>query len=178
MLDLLFNITDWLRTTFLLDFAFWITETPLSLFMVENFWNVPLAQVVHIVSIAAAFASLLMLTLRVHGKAGMSLPVSDVASRYMPWIWWGLLGIVISGLLMITAEPIRNMVNSVFWIKMGILVVTVLITLGFQRSVRGKALAGGAAYVPSGSTKATGLLLVVLWLLIMLAGRWIAYVPV
>ena len=45
MFDLLFMMTDWLRNTFLLDFSFWITETPLSLFMVENFWNVPLGKV-------------------------------------------------------------------------------------------------------------------------------------
>lgn len=176
--DILFYITDWLRTTFLLDFAFWITETSLSLFMVENFWNVPLAQVVHITAIAAAFGSLLMLVLRVNEKAGTSVTVSDAVARYLPWVWYGLLGIVLSGLLMITAEPIRNMVNSVFWIKMALLLVTVAVTIGYQKSVAAKALAGGASYQASGGTRKTGVLIIVLWLFIMLAGRWIAYVPV
>ena len=74
MFDLLFAITDWLRTTALLDLSFWITETSISLWMVENFWNVPLAQVLHILSIAAAFGATLMLSLRVLGKAGMHQP--------------------------------------------------------------------------------------------------------
>lgn len=178
MLDLLFSITDWLRTTVLLDFAFWITETPLSLFMVENFWNVPLAQVIHIAGIGLAFGSLLMLTLRVYGKAGMSLSVAGNATRYLPWMWWSLLVIVLSGLLMITAEPIRNMVNAVFWIKMVVLLLAVALSLGFQTSVKTKALAAGDAYVASSGTRTTGLLLVVLWCFIMLCGRWIAYVPV
>jgi hypothetical protein len=93
-------------------------------------------------------------------------------------MWWSLLGILISGLLMITAEPIRNMVNAVFWIKMITLVVVMALTLVFQKSVRTKALAGGEAFVASSGTRTTGLLLVILWCFIMFCGRWIAYVPV
>ena len=178
MLDLLFNLTDWLRTTGLLDFSFWLTDTPLSLFMVENFWNVPLAQVIHLAAIGLAFSSLLMLTLRVYEKAGTTISVHANAARYLPWMWWSLLGILISGLLMITAEPIRNMINAVFWIKMITLVVVIALTLAFQKSVRAKALAGGEAFVASSGTRTTGLLLVFLWCFIMFCGRWIAYVPV
>lgn len=178
MFDLLFGITDWLRTTALLDFAFWLMETPLSLFMVENFWMVPIAQVIHIIAIAVTFASLLMFTLRLRGTAGMSLSISDNADRYIPWLWWGLLGILLSGVLMATAEPIRNMVNAVFWIKMIAIVVAVLVTLGFQKSVKAKAIAGGAGYEATGGAKATGVFLIILWCFIMMCGRWIAYVPV
>jgi hypothetical protein len=178
MLELLFSLTDWLRTTALLDFAFWISDQSLSLFMVENFWNVPIAQVIHIAGIGLAFGSLLMLTLRVNEKAGMSLSVGANATRYLPWVWWSLLVIVISGLLMITAEPIRNMVNAVFWIKMVALLITVAITIAFQKSVKTKALAAGEGYVASSRVRTTGILLVVLWCFIMLCGRWIAYVPV
>ena len=178
MLEYLFQITDWLRTTVLLDFAFWISETSLSLFMVENFWNVPLAQVIHIAGIGIAFASLLMVALRVNEKAGMAQSVSANAARYLPWMWWSLLAIVCSGVLMIPAEPIRNLVNAVVWIKMLVLIVAVVLSLGFQKSVRTKALAAGETFVASSGTKTTGTLLVVLWCFIMLCGRWIAYVPV
>ncbi|MCL6250760.1 hypothetical protein M3P36_06840 [Altererythrobacter sp. KTW20L] len=162
----------------LLDFSFWLGDTSLSLFMVENFWNVPIAQVIHIAAIGIGFASLLMMTLRVYEKAGMTQPVSANAARYLPWMWWSLLVILLSGLLMITAEPIRNMVNAVFWIKMIALVGTILVTLRFQTSVKAKALAGGAGYVASSGTRTTGLALVILWCFIMFCGRWIAYVPV
>jgi hypothetical protein len=175
MFDLLFALTDWLRGTFLLDFAFWITETPLSLFMVENFWNVPLAQVVHILGIAATFGATLMLSLRVLGKAGTHQTLAAQADRYVRWTWWGLLVIVLSGILMITAEPIRNMVNAVFWIKMVALVIVTLLSLSFQKKVRVTALAGGDA---TGGMRSSAWVILVLWLVIILCGRWIAYVPV
>jgi len=178
MFDLLVSLTDWVRTTFLLDFAFWLTETPLSLFMVENFWNVPLAQVVHILAIAAAFGATLMLSLRVLGKAGTHQTLAAQADRYIRWTWWGLLLIVLSGILMITAEPIRNMVNAVFWIKMVALLLAVVLSLSFQKKVRAAGLAGGADAQVTGGMRSSAWVILVLWLLIILCGRWIAYVPV
>ena len=178
MFDFLFAVTEWLRTTALLDFAFWITETPLSLFMVENFWLVPGAQVVHILAIAAAFGATLMLTLRTMGASGTGATIEETSARYVPWIWWGLLVIVISGLLMLTAEPLRNMINAVFWFKMIFLVGTILITLGFQKRIRAAAAGAGVTWVAGGGTKTAAIAILVLWCLIMVCGRWIAYVPV
>lgn len=178
MFDLLFAITEWLRTTALLDFSFWLGETSLSLIMVENFWMVPIAQVIHLLAIAAAFGATLMLTLRINDLAGGTRTVAQVSARYVPWIWWGLLVIAISGVLMATAEPIRNMVNAVFWIKMILILIAIVITLAFQKSVKAKAEAAGPVWRASGATKATSILIVILWCLIMVCGRWIAYVPV
>lgn len=178
MFDLLFAITEWLRTTALLDFSFWLGETSLSLFMVENFWMVPIAQVIHLLAIAAAFGATLMLTLRINDLAGGTRTVAQVSARYVPWIWWGLLVIAISGVLMATAEPIRNMVNAVFWIKMILILIAIVVTLAFQKSVKSKAEAVGPVWRASGATKATSVLIVILWCLIMVCGRWIAYVPV
>jgi len=176
--DLLYNITDWMRGTFLLDWAFWMQETGFSLFMVENFWNVPIAQAIHILSIAAAFGATLMLVLRINGRAGAGLSMEQVSARFVPWIRWGLLVIIISGMTMIFAEPVRNMINAVFWIKMIVLVLMVLVSLKYVGSVRAKALTSGAAWQASGSAKSTGWFIIILWCLIMVCGRWIAYVPV
>ena len=176
--DLLFAITDWMRGTVLLDWAFAMQETGFSLFMVENFWNVPIAQAIHILSIGAAFGAVLMMVMRVNGRAGMALTVEQNAARFVPWIRWGLLVIVLSGLSMIMAEPVRNMINAVFWIKMIVLVVMVIVSLGYIKSVLATAQAAGSGFVASTGAKSTGWLIVVLWCLIMVCGRWIAYVPV
>ena len=176
--DLLYNITDWMRGTFLLDLAFWMQETGFSLFMVENFWNVPIAQAIHILSIGSAFGATLMMVLRINGRAGTAQSLEQVSARFVPWIWWGLLVITISGATMIFAEPVRNMINAVYWIKMILLIVMVAISLSFIGSVRAKARLSGVAWQASGGTKTVGWVVVLLWCLIMVCGRWIAYVPV
>jgi hypothetical protein len=175
--DFFYNITEWLRHTWLLDAAFWMEETSLSRVLVENFWGVPLAQVAHILSIAMAFGATLMLTLRTNGVVAGHQTVQQVEQRYVPWIWWSLVAIVISGILMLLAEPVRNMIQSVFWAKMLALLAMVAVSLAFQRSVLAQANAAGPGWVASGGTRALSWIVVLLWCVIMTGGRWIAYAP-
>ncbi|WP_338240790.1 hypothetical protein [Aurantiacibacter hainanensis] len=176
--DFFFGLTEWLRTTFLLETAFWIETTGLNRLLVENFWAVPIAQVLHILGIAAGFAASLMLTLRVNDLAGGARTVPQVSERYIPWIWWSLIWIVVSGFLMLWAEPVRNMINGVFWTKMILVLLTIAITIGFQNTARAQAHAAGPTWRASGGMRATSWIIVILWCLVMAGGRWIAYAPV
>ena len=172
--DLLYNFTEWLRTTQLVELALWISDTGLSMWIVTHFWAIPIIQVVHILAISASFASVLMINARMFGIAGSS-SMADTANRYIRVLWWSFLILVISGLGMIIAEPIRELINPIFWIKMGLVVVGVLVATWFHKGVL-KHVAGGRDIVAS--DKATGAFLVLLWCVIMLCGRWIAYAPV
>ncbi len=116
--DFFFNLTEWLRSTWLNGLALDIEDSGSNWFMVEWFWSVPLAQVLHILAISAGFGATLMLTLRVSGMAGQEQPLAQYSARFVPWIWWSLAVIVFSGLLMAWAEPVRNIVNAIFWTKM------------------------------------------------------------
>ena len=176
--DFFFALTEWLRETFLLDAAFWMQETGISHAMVLNFWAVPLAQVMHIIGIAAGFGATFMLTLRVNNLAGGSRTVPEVSARYIPWVWWALIAIIISGFLMLFAEPVRNMINGVFWVKMALVVVTILVTIAFQNTARAHAHAGGPEWNAGAGMRVTSWLIVILWCLVMVGGRWIAYAPV
>ncbi|GGD47458.1 hypothetical protein GRI62_08690 [Erythrobacter arachoides] len=176
--DFFFEWTEWLRNTFLLDWAFWMQETGISRVMVENFWGVPLAQVMHILSIALGFGATLMLTLRINDLAGGTRTVPQVSARYLPWIWWALVFIAVSGVLMLFAEPVRNMINAIFWFKMISLALLLAVTIIFQRGVRAQAHAGGPQWRANALVRTTSWVVVVLWCLVMVGGRWIAYAPV
>ena len=172
--ELLYNFTEWLRSTQLTELALWISDSSLTLWIVTHFWAIPIIQVIHILAIAASFASVLMINARMFGIAGSS-SMADTANRYIRVLWWSFLILVISGLGMIIAEPIRELINPIFWIKMGLVVVGVLVATWFHKGVL-KHVAGGRDIVAS--DKATGAFLVLLWCVIMLCGRWIAYAPV
>lgn len=172
--DLLFSFTEWLRSTQLTELALWISDSSLTLWIVERFWVLPIIQVVHILAIAASFASILMINARMFGIAGSS-SMADTANRYIRVLWWSLVVLLITGLLMIITEPIRELINPIFWIKMVLVVFGVLITIWFHKGVL-KHVAAGRDIVAT--DKATAAFLVVLWMVIMLCGRWIAYAPV
>ena len=172
--DLLYNFTEWLRSTQLTELALWISDSGLTLWIVSNFWILPVIQVLHILAIAASFASVLMINARMFGIAGSS-SLADTANRYIRVLWWALAVLVITGFLMIAGEPVRELINPIFWIKMGLVVFGILIAIWFHRGVL-RHVAAGRDIVAA--DKATGVFLVLLWCVIMLCGRWIAYAPV
>jgi hypothetical protein len=176
--DLLYAFTEWLRTTQLVELSLWISNTPLSLMIQENFWAIPTIQTIHILAIAGLFGSALMMNLRVLGLTGGGRTIAETAGRYMPWVWWGLLFLVVTGILMVIGEPVRELINPVFWIKMVLVLLAVLLTLGFHRGLR-RAMAEGEAMREVGVGMRVGAAgIILLWCTIMVAGRWIAYAPV
>lgn len=183
--DMLFEFTEWLRSTSLVELSLWISDTNLSLWIVTNFWTIPIIQVVHILAISASFAAVLMMTLRVYGFAGHAT-LAETSRRYTRVLWWALAVLVVSGLALIVGEPVRELINPIFWIKMVLVIVGVLVAVLFARNIRGRSahdelvtrgnVLGGE--VVGAGTKATAAFLVILWCLIMAGGRWIAYAPV
>ncbi|KRA83950.1 DUF6644 family protein [Altererythrobacter sp. Root672] len=171
--DLLYNFTQWLYTTPLNQFAQSMSESALSLWIVERFWAIPIMQVTHILGIAFSFAAVLMLNMRVFNLAGHAT-LAETSARYTKILWWALAVIVLSGGLMLFGDTVRNLLNSIFWIKMVLVVSGVLIAIGFAHRLRRQSAVNDTV---SGGTKAIAIFLVVLWCLIMLCGRWIAYAP-
>ncbi len=171
--DLLFYFTEWLRNTPLNDLALAISESGATLWIGEHFWAIPIFQVIHILAIAASFASILMINARMLKLAGSST-LEETTARYLRVVWWALLVLVLSGTLMIIGEPIREFINGVFWIKMGLFVIAILFTIWFHKGVA-KRFSG--TQEASAGAKTAGIVLVILWCMIMTGGRWIAYNP-
>ena len=172
--DLLFYFTEWLRNTPLNDLALAISESAPTLWIGEHFYAIPIFQVTHILAIAASFASVLMINARMFNIAGSS-SMADTANRYIRTLWWALLVLIVSGWLMIMGEPVRELINPFFWIKMGLVVFGILVVIWFHKGVL-KHVAAGREIVAT--DKVTAVFLVILWMMIMYCGRFIAYAPV
>ena len=173
--DLLFEFTEWLRSTQLTELSLAIGETPFSLWLQTNFWAIPIIQVIHILSIAAGFGAVLMVTLRLFERAGTDRTIAETERRYIRWIWGALVFLVLSGLLLIIAEPIRELINPIFWIKVGLIVAVIVASLAFHGRVMRRLASGGTV---TGGIRFASVLIIILWCVTMLAGRWIAYAPV
>jgi hypothetical protein len=167
-------MTEWLRTTWLSDFALNMSEWPLTQWVVSHFWTIPILQIIHILGIAGSFTAVLMLNLRIFGFAGHA-SMAETARRYSRVLWWALVIVVASGISMLFGDTVRNLLNAIFWIKMVLVVVAILVSIAFANSM-GRQLSTGD--VVGGGSKATAIFLIVLWCAIMLCGRWIAYAPV
>ena len=66
----LFDLTELLRGTQLVEFSLWVSDWPLALWLQSNFLAIPGFQTLHILAIAVLFSSVLMLNLRIWGVTG------------------------------------------------------------------------------------------------------------
>ena len=159
-------------------FAQWLSDTPPSRFIQDVLWIIPAVQTVHILAIAIVLSSVAMIELRLFGLVGRNTPVAQTAGRFLPWLWWGTLALAVTGVILITGEPGRALTNPAFQLKMALLVVAVLVTLAFHRSVRKRSALWSGSSRSLGAIRAAALATLLLWFSVAVAGRWIAYAVV
>jgi len=156
-------------------FAEWLASTPLSAWIASELWAIPTIQSFHILSLAIVLTSAVVLDLRILGLMSTHQPVSALARRHLPAVWMALVAAAITGTMLLIAEPVRSLTTWEFQSKMGMLVVVIVITVTFQRLIAARAPEWDAAPALPALPKLAATVSIVLWLLIILAGRWIAY---
>jgi len=135
----------------------------------------PIAQSLHILGIAVVMASIVMVDLKFLGLAVPSQNVSEMIHRLMPWTWWALLLNAVTGLLFVVARPNRYFFNPVVGWKFSMLVPAVALAFVVHRLSTREA---GYWERSSGrrlSARVIAAVSLVLWIGVVLAGRWIAY---
>ncbi|HXW63221.1 MAG TPA: DUF6644 family protein [Candidatus Acidoferrales bacterium] len=154
------------------SFCDWLSTTALSLTIQTVMWIIPAVQTVHILCVAIVMSCMAMLDLRLIGISGRRHSISQVVSRFVPWVWGALPVLLASGITLIIGEPSRELLNPYFRAKMVMLATVIVITLAVERQNKKVAnyweeRRAAAAW--------TGLASLLLWVGIVTAGRWIAY---
>jgi uncharacterized membrane protein SirB2 len=155
------------------QFCDWLSNTHVSLTIQSILWIVPAVQTVHIICVSLVMSSVAMLDLRLMGFVGRRQPILPLVERLLPWVWYSLLVLATTGIILIVGEPARELPNVAFQAKMAMLATVIVITLAIQRQAR-----KDPAYWENRrvGAKLTGLVSLLLWVGIVTAGRWIAYI--
>ena len=161
----------------MLEFAEWVQTTRPSVALRLTEWSIPVLQSIHILMIGVVFVSIFVVALRVLGRTRTDQPLTDVVARFKPWIWGGLVVMLLTGALLAIAEPVRQVMTLSFWLKMALIVVGAAGIAVFQRKLRAAVAAHGAAVLdnPSARLKVLAGGMIVLWLVVIFLGRAIGY---
>jgi hypothetical protein len=157
------------------EICYWIDQTALSQTIQATKWAVPTVQTIHILAIAVVASSALMVDLRLIGVFWANRPIKDVTSRFLPLVWWPLLILLATGVIMIVAEPARSLKNPAFQLKMLLLIAALTLTGLFQFLQRRNAGFGDLRAGPRAAAVTLAIVSMLLWSSIIFAGRWIAY---
>ena len=157
----------------LIDFCSWLQQTPFSQILQNVEWIVPAVQTVHILCIGAVISAALALALRQFGLLAPDQPLTRVAAQFLRVIWLALPVLLVTGALLIAAEPRRSLASPAFQLKMVLLVCVASLLLLYQSRIGRLARSStGAAFRPG---KVITVVALLLWVGIIFAGRWIAY---
>jgi len=156
----------------LADFCSWLQNTSFSQLLQDFSWIVPLVQTIHILCICAVMSAVFLLNLRLLGVFDRERTVAGAASRWLPIIWWALPVLLMTGSILIIAEPARSLGSPAFQLKMVLLILAIALTLTCQHQAR-KPSTDDHANRPS--LRAPAVVSLILWMGIVFAGRWIAY---
>jgi len=155
--------------------AEWLAETPLSKTLSEQAWVVPTSQSIHILAVAAVFASALMINLRLLGVGAKGRRVSELSDTLIPWMWRGLAVLLLTGTIQTLAEPVRQFVTPAFWAKMTMIVVVTAMTILFVRALRRNSPLWDDGSSRPPQAKIFAVVSTLMWLAIIVCGRFIAY---
>ena len=140
----------------------------------EIFWIIPTVQSIHILAIAVVLGAAIVSDLRLAGVLATDESPRTIVRRHLPWMWAALAVLLATGMIMSVGEPNRVLLNSIFWIKMGLVLFAFLLTLAFRYPILHPEFklehARWAALV-----KPTAWISMAVWICVVFCGRWIAY---
>jgi hypothetical protein len=136
----------------------WLVNAPEFAWVRDSKWGFAVVEMVHLVALAGLGGAVLLSDLSV---LGVGLKQRDLARQLSPVFVWSLIGMVISGALLIAAEPMKCYYHPAFRLKMVLLAIAVI----FAFTVRRRAV----------DSKLAAVLSLSLWLSVGLAGRAIGF---
>jgi len=168
-----------MRTLTLSKFCLWLEDTDLSQAIQVSDVIVPLTQIIHIFAVAAALSACLLIALRLLGYFAIEFSLSHTFNKFWPIFKVSTVVLLLSGSILIIGEPSRSLENSVFQTKM-LLLMCVFVNIQFiKKTFFGKLIDWKNPVELTNELTTTGktlaVILISLLILIVFAGRWIAY---
>jgi hypothetical protein len=159
----------------LLPFCQWLANTPGSIALHESLFMYPLTESVHVLTLCLFVGITLMLDLRLTGLALRNIPVIEVVSRLRPLMFVGFFIMVVSGVLLFYAIPVRSYQNIFFRVKAVFLVLAGLNALAFERGIFRTVDRWARDARPPKRARMAGAASLLLWAGVIVTGRMIAY---
>jgi hypothetical protein len=135
----------------------------------------PLVESAHVLTLCLFLGLAVMLDLRLLGLTLVRVPMSEIKRRLGPWMVGGFAVMVITGAMLFYAIPVRSYQSIWFRIKVVTLVLAGLNAFVFHTTIDRRIAEWDRDPVPPRAARRAGATSLVLWAIIVVAGRMIAY---
>jgi hypothetical protein len=159
----------------LLAFCEWLAATEGSTALRESLFMYPLVESTHVLFLLLFVGLTVVWDLRLLGIAFTSVPVTEMNDRVLPLVRIGFTVMVITGILLFYGIPVRTYQSVWFRGKVIFLILAMINIWYFHSRVYPKVNDWNTAARLPWIARRAGLASIVLWGLIIVFGRFIAY---
>jgi len=159
----------------LLPFCQWLAATSGSIALHESLYMYPLLESAHVLTLCLFLGMAIMFDLRLLGFTLVRVPMSEIRKRLGPWMIAGFVVMVITGALLFYAIPVRSYQSIFFRIKVVALLLAGLNAFVFHTTIDRRLAEWDRDRLPPRAARRAGATSLVLWALIVVMGRMIAY---
>lgn len=150
-----------------------LDESALATLLRQSDFAYPLVNAVHICGIGLLFSNILLLDLKLLGVLRQQA-LTQLLPLLQRMAAIGLLIAILSGSLLFSVQPAHYLSNNAFLIKMLFLLLALLNVLLVHKLPAWQLVLANKSV--GGVLKMAALASVLLWLAVILAGRWIAFI--
>lgn len=144
---------------------------PGSVFLRESTYGFSVSLTLHVLSMCVFFGLVMMMDLRLIGIGNRTTRPEEIQKRLFPWQMFGFAVITVTGFMLWWAKPLTYYGKAFFWVKM-VLMILAGINAGAIHWITHRE---GRAGWDSRAAKVAGAVSILLWTLVLIFGRLIAY---
>lgn len=159
----------------LLAFCEWLATTRGSIALHESLVMYPIIESTHVLALTVFVGLAVILDLRLLGLMLRRVPVTDITDRLLPWTKVGFAVMVITGILLFYAIPVRTYQSIFFRAKVVMLILAGLNVWVFNHRVFLRVEEWNLDVTTPKGARRAALFSLILWGGIIVAGRMIAY---
>lgn len=157
------------------DVAEWLEATSIAVWVKESLYGFALVVAIHIVGLTTSVGTVIWFDLRLLGVSMRRIPVSHLYRRLMPWILGGFAVMFVSGGILLAAYATSAFGNLYFRIKVVALVAAGLNAFVYHRVTERHVDRWNEGRLPPMPARAAGLISIVVWAVVIIAGRMMSY---
>ena len=158
--------------TFLVDAA---QNSALSEWMRTSLKAVAIINALHVISIVTVFGTIFLVDLRLLGIPNVQRSFMRMHDEMLRWTW-GAFGVAaVTGVLLFMVNAVTYYRNTAFWLKMLTIVLAGINMFIFERMTARTAPNWDKGVTPPAGARLAGALSIVLWLAVIVFGRWIGF---
>ena len=153
----------------------WMQNSDIGTGIRESIWLFPIVETTHVLALALSVGVLVWFDLRLMGWGMKHEPVSQIHKQVMPFAFVGFAIMMLTGVLLFWSEAEKCYLSGFFRLKVLFLVLAALNAGIFELGTK-KSIEDWDKYpVPPPKARMAGLISILSWTAVIIAGRATAY---